>query len=71
MSYMLAYGPCICCKRPFSYNPVTVPSTSAFTGEREPVCHGCMDQLNARRRMMGLAPFPIIEGAYDAEEVSC
>jgi hypothetical protein len=69
MAFMTAFGPCICCHRPFSYNPERVPSTSAITGQREPVCADCMAAINARRARMGLAPFGILPNAYEAEEV--
>lgn len=69
MAFMSAIGPCICCGRPFSFNPEKVPSTRAITGTREPVCRSCMDALNAKREAAGLPPFPILPDAYTAEEV--
>jgi hypothetical protein len=68
MGYMLAIGPCIGCGRTFSFNPERVPSSSAVTGQREPVCLDCMNRINAKRRDMGLPEFPILPGAYEAEE---
>jgi hypothetical protein len=68
MAYMLCVGHCICCKRVFSFNPDRVPSTRAITGSKEPVCQLCMAMLNAKRQAAGLEPFPIMPGAYDAEE---
>lgn len=69
MAFMSAIGPCICCGRLFSFNPERVPSTSAITGKREPVCRDCMDAINAKRKTMGLDPFPILPDAYSGEEV--
>ena len=66
MGFALAHGNCICCGHPFAFNPVRVPSTSALTGQREPVCQGCMAKINAKRRSMGLEPFPIAPDAYEA-----
>jgi hypothetical protein len=66
--YMMAIGPCICCGSIFSFNPDRVPSTRAITGEREPVCRGCMDRINARREADGLVAFPIMPDAYEAAE---
>lgn len=68
MGYMIAFSPCCCCHRMFAYNPHRVPSTRAFTGEREPVCESCMAQVNAKRQAMGQEPFPILPGAYEAGE---
>ena len=63
--YVLATSACICCGVPFSYNPHKVPSTSAITGTREPVCLRCMNAINAKRQEMGLDPHPILPGAYE------
>jgi hypothetical protein len=66
MGFAFCMGPCITCGRPFSYNPLRVPSTSAITGTREPVCRSCMDFINTKRETMGLTPFPIFDDAYEA-----
>lgn len=61
MGFVLMVGPCFCCKRTFSYNPVHVPSYSA-TGnpaDREPVCESCMEYVNTKREEMGLPIHPI------------
>jgi hypothetical protein len=63
--FVTAMSPCITCGKVFSYNPHKVPSSSAITGKREPVCQGCMNLINAKRQGMGLDPFPILPGAYD------
>jgi hypothetical protein len=63
--YVFAMGACIVCKRPFTFNPVRVPSTSIITGTREPVCRPCMDWINAKRAALGLAAFPILPDAYE------
>lgn len=64
--YVFVTSACLSCGRLFSYNPHLVPSSSAITGKREPICPNCMGAINAKRRQMGLEPFPIMEGAYDA-----
>jgi hypothetical protein len=66
MGYAIAMSPCLCCKRVFAYNPMRVPSSSAVTGKREPICQGCMIQLNQKRAAMGLPPFPVNPDAYEA-----
>lgn len=43
-----------------------VPSTSAITGQREPICESCVDRLNPIRVANGLAPIAPLPGAYDA-----
>ena len=35
--YVTGYGDCIVCARPFTFNPVRVPSITV-NGEREPIC---------------------------------
>jgi hypothetical protein len=65
MGYVFATSPCICCRRVFSYTPHKGPSTTAFTGSREPVCRSCMGVLNDRRQQQGLEPFEIQPDAYD------
>ena len=66
MGYVTAMSPCVGCGRVFSYNPMLVPSCSAVTGKREPICAECMAQANAKRKEMGLEPHPIAEDAYQA-----
>jgi hypothetical protein len=57
----------VACHRPFSFNPHKVPSSSALTGTREPICRLCFDRLNALRvKRGGLEPFPEpLPGAYE------
>jgi hypothetical protein len=64
--YVLAWSPCLTCHRVFGYNPHRVPSSSAVTGSREPVCRSCMDRINAKRAELGLEAFTIHPDAYDA-----
>jgi hypothetical protein len=72
MGYYFAHSPCAACGRLFAYNPHRVPSMRIKngkldpTGEREPICEGCMGRINADRRANGLEPFPILRGAYDS-----
>jgi hypothetical protein len=64
--YVLAWGPCLCCRAVFAFNPHRVPSSSAVTGEREPVCRPCMEMGNRMRVERGMAPHPIHPEAYEA-----
>lgn len=66
MGYAFIIGACIACGRIFTFHPHHVPSSSAVTGKREPVCRNCMNRINAKRREMGLEPFPILPDAYGA-----
>ena len=68
MAFMQCIGGCINCGRLFHFNPERVPSITV-NGQREPVCAACMDNANAKRKFLGLPPWPILPGAYDAEEV--
>lgn len=63
--YVFCMGGCIACGRLFTFNPNSVPSTSAITGTREPICQPCMGTINAKRVTLGLAPFPILPDAYE------
>ena len=66
MGYVTAMSPCIGCRRVFSYNPLRVPSCSAVTGKREPICQDCVDRVNPMRIKNGLPPIMVLPGAYDA-----
>jgi hypothetical protein len=63
--YVFAMGACITCGRLFSFNPNAVPSTTALTGEREPLCRVCVDAINEKRATLGLPPFAILPDAYE------
>jgi hypothetical protein len=67
MGYYLAMGPCIGCGRVFSFNPDKVPSSSAVTGKREPLCQACVDRLNPIRIKNGLQPIVPLPGAYEPQ----
>jgi hypothetical protein len=68
--YVTVMSPCIGCGRVFSYNPHRVPSSSALTGEREPICRPCVDRLNVIRKAKGLEPIVPAADAYEAIEES-
>ena len=58
-------APCIGCGQIFSFNPMRVPSSSAVTGKREPICRACVERLNPMRRANGLEPIVPLPDAYD------
>jgi hypothetical protein len=66
MGYVLAWSPCIGCGRVFGYNPHRVPSCSAVTGKREPICQDCVDGVNPIRIKNGLEPIIVKPDAYEA-----
>jgi hypothetical protein len=66
--YVAAMSACIGCNRLFSYNPLLVPSCSAVTGKREPICQSCVDRVNPMRIANGLDPIVPLPGAYEACE---
>ena len=69
MGFAALITPCICCGRIFSCNPHKVPSSSALTGEREPVCRDCYERLQRTRERLGLDPWPDPQpGAYEPIE---
>jgi hypothetical protein len=71
--YVYMLGPCLVCKRPFSYNPVRVPSHPARGGvpvadasaPKEPICSECIVVVNAGRREAGNAEWPVHPDAYE------
>jgi hypothetical protein len=65
MGVVWAISPCICCHRIFSYNPMRVPSTSAITGNREPICESCVAAINPHRIANGLEPIVPAPEAYE------
>ena len=72
MAYMLCLGRCYTCHQFFHFNPDLVPSLPAnltSTGEKEPVCRGCILAANPKRIKNGLPPIQILPGAYDEQEV--
>lgn len=70
MGYVLAHGNCIGCGKVFSFNPARVPSSSAVTGKREPICLECVERLNPIRIKNGLEPIVPLPGAYEAGDES-
>jgi hypothetical protein len=64
MGWTMAFSPCCVCGKCFGYNPRRVPSTSAITGIKEPVCEPCMGRVNERRRSLGIEPVIIMCDAY-------
>ena len=63
--YVLAHSPCLGCGRIFAYNPMRVPSCSAATGKREPICLDCVHRVNPQRVKNGLAPIIPHRDAYE------
>jgi len=66
MGYVTAMSPCIGCGNVFSYNPMRVPSCSAVTGKREPICADCVERVNPIRIKNGLEPIVPHSDAYEA-----
>ncbi|MBT1509356.1 hypothetical protein KIP88_02480 [Bradyrhizobium sp. SRL28] len=58
-------SPCIGCGTVFSYNPMLVPSCSAVTGKREPICADCVERVNPMRIKNGLEPIVPHPDAYE------
>jgi len=65
MGYYMAIGDCIRCGNTFAFNPNLVPSSSAITGVREPICQPCVTELNPIRIKNGLQPIVPLPGAYE------
>ena len=72
MSIMLCMGHCYTCGTLFMFSPTLVPSLPASqtrTGEKEPVCRGCVIRANPERAKNGLPEITILPGAYEGDEV--
>ena len=71
MGYVLITGPCISCRRIFSYNPNHVPSVRMKNGRedpsgtREPICRHCVERANPIRIKNGLPPITPHPEAYE------
>jgi hypothetical protein len=65
MGFVSCLGTCFGCNRPFSYNPVKVPSIRV-DGVKHAVCGDCMARRNEVRVEAGLKPDPIDPEAYTA-----
>lgn len=67
---------CLVCKRVFTCNPALVPSHPARNGQpvqdasapKEPICEGCIRNINQHRKELGEPQWPIPDGAYDVAE---
>jgi len=67
MGYLFILTPCYACNRPFTCAPDLVPSIR-IDGIKHAICKNCMDLANAKRKGMGLAPHPILPGAYEPQD---
>lgn len=65
MGFVMAMSPCVGCGKVFSFNPMKVPSCSAVTGQREPICQTCVERVNPMRIKNGLEPIVPLPGAYE------
>jgi len=62
--YVTLHADCILCRRPFTANPLRVPSVRV-RGVREPVCRSCVELVNAARAARGLSTWPIYPDSYE------
>ena len=65
MGYITAMAPCVGCGRPFSFNPVRVPSIT-INGSKQPICANCVARVNPMRIANGLEPIVPLPDAYEA-----
>jgi hypothetical protein len=59
--YATLVAPCFVCGRPFTSNPLRVPSY-----QNNPICKPCIELVNQKRIEAGKEPWPIPEDAYEA-----
>jgi hypothetical protein len=70
---MFCHGNCYTCNAFISFNPDRVPSIPGSltrSGTREPVCRGCIDLAQPKRKANGLPPIVIHADAYEPQEVA-
>ncbi len=67
MSFAVAFGPCVNCRRTFQFNPHKVPS-AIVDGEREPICMACVREVNPIREGKGLPPIQVLPDAYEPSD---
>ena len=66
MGYAIGFGGCLFCGHVFGFNPVYVPSMrKPCTGEKEPICRSCVQEINVIRLRAELEPFTIHPEAYE------
>ena len=65
MGYAFCMGHCVACKKPFSFNPMKIPSVR-INGKREPICKSCVEIANVQRKELGIA---LIIPAFDAYDM--
>lgn len=66
---MMVHGSCYSCHAPIAFNATWVPSIR-IDGKREPVCRGCIEAANPKRKANGLPPIVIHPEAYEPEQVA-
>lgn len=67
MGFVTCITNCVNCHNPFGCNPNLVPSIRV-NGVREAVCRNCIETANVQRKEMGMEPFEIRDGAYEAAD---
>jgi len=63
-AWVTMIGSCFGCSRPFSFNPMRVPSIRV-DGDRKPVCQSCINRANALRKAQGLPQHEVHPDAYE------
>ena len=65
MGYAFCMGHCVACEKPFSFNPISVPSIR-MDGKREPICQSCVNLANVKRAANGIDPIVPAPDAYES-----
>lgn len=64
MGYAMCVGTCFGCGRPFTFNPIRVPSIKDQSNVKQPICLGCVNYVNPIRIANGLQPIVPHPEAY-------
>lgn len=65
MAWLVAFAPCGRCGRAFPHNPARVPTCAG-----QLVCRECFDSINLTRECLGMTPWPVPDGAYEAADTA-
>ena len=64
-----ATGPCVGCKRLFSFNPEKVTSAQGPDHVKRPLCRSCAEKVNVILAENGQEQVRILDGAYAPENL--
>jgi hypothetical protein len=52
---------CLFCDKPFAFDPRYVPMRAGLSGEQEPICKTCYEEIRADQAAEGEQPWPAVD----------